>query len=133
MAYVNISSDGAKAVGPIGLKRAERELIQRRYNSKYHHQQDNIQRVALIYGQQTPQYNSHDRNYVHQGQANNDPHGVYPQRGPGGYYVSPNPGGNLNNGSYQSPYLVSVGSESRTNNAVNIIRRSKNYLDELKN
>lgn len=38
MAYVNISSDGAKAVGPIGLKRAERELIQRRYNSKYHHQ-----------------------------------------------------------------------------------------------
>jgi len=27
MAYVNISSDGAKAVGPIGLKRAERELI----------------------------------------------------------------------------------------------------------
>ena len=65
MAYVGVSSDGAKAVGPIGLKRAERELIQRRYNSKYHHQQDNIQRVALIYGQQTPQYNSHDRNYVH--------------------------------------------------------------------
>jgi hypothetical protein len=89
--------------------------------------------VALIYGQQTPQYNSHDRNYIHQGQLNNDQHGVYPQRGPGGYYVSPNPGGNMNNGSYQSPYLVSVGSDSRANNAVNIIRRSKNYLDELKN
>ena len=39
----------------------------------------------------------------------------------------------MNNGSYQSPYLVSVGSDSRANNAVNIIRRSKNYLDELKN
>lgn len=59
MAYVNISSDGAKPVGPIGLKRAEKELIMRRY--KYnHHQNDNINRVALIYGQQH-QYNSHDR------------------------------------------------------------------------
>lgn len=35
MAYVNISSDGNKPVGPIGLKRAEKELIMRRYNSKY--------------------------------------------------------------------------------------------------
>ena len=60
MAYVNISSDGAKPVGPIGLKRAEKELIMRRY--KYnHHQNDNINRVALIYGQQQHQYNSHDR------------------------------------------------------------------------
>jgi hypothetical protein len=50
MAYVNISSDGAKPVGPIGLKRAEKELIMRRY--KYnHHQNDNMNRVALIYGQ----------------------------------------------------------------------------------
>ena len=31
MAYVNISSDGAKPVGPIGIKRAEKELIMRRY------------------------------------------------------------------------------------------------------
>lgn len=53
MAYVNISSDGAKPVGPIGLKRAEKELIMRRYNSKYNHHNanDNIHRVALIYGQ----------------------------------------------------------------------------------
>ena len=50
MAYVNISSEGAKAVGPIGLKRAEKELIMRRY--KYNHQSDNINRVALIYGNQ---------------------------------------------------------------------------------
>jgi len=27
MAYVNISSDGAKSIGPIGLKKAEKELI----------------------------------------------------------------------------------------------------------
>ena len=55
MAYVNISSDGAKPVGPIGLKRAEKELIMRRYNSKYHHNHnEQINRVALIYGQQTP-------------------------------------------------------------------------------
>jgi len=51
MAYVNISNDGNRAVGPIGLKKAEKELIMRRY--KYNHQvppADNINRVALIYG-----------------------------------------------------------------------------------
>jgi hypothetical protein len=37
MAYVNISSDGAKPVGPIGLKRAEKDLIMRRYKNAYHH------------------------------------------------------------------------------------------------
>jgi hypothetical protein len=37
MAYVNISSDGAKPVGPIGLKRAEKELNMRRYKNAYHH------------------------------------------------------------------------------------------------
>lgn len=63
MAYVNISSDGAKPVGPIGLKRAEKELIMRRYKHN-HYQNDNINRVALIYGQQHPQYNSHDRQYI---------------------------------------------------------------------
>ena len=36
MAYVNISSDGAKPVGPIGLKRAEKELIMRRYKYNHH-------------------------------------------------------------------------------------------------
>lgn len=36
MAYVNISTDGAKPVGPIGLKKAEKDLIMRRY--KYNHQ-----------------------------------------------------------------------------------------------
>ena len=54
MAYVNISSDAAKPVGPIGLKRVEKELIMRRYKNAYHNQNDNINRVALIYGQQHP-------------------------------------------------------------------------------
>jgi len=36
-------------VGYLGLKKAEKDLIMRRY--KYnHHVSDNIQRVALIYG-----------------------------------------------------------------------------------
>ena len=50
MAYVNISQEGNKPVGPIGLKRAEKELIMRRYKNAYHHQNDNVNRVALIYG-----------------------------------------------------------------------------------
>jgi len=125
MAYVNISSDGAKPVGPIGLKRAEKELIMRRYKYNHHHPNDNINRVALIYGQQHPQYNSHDRQYL------NDLQGIGNRvvGGPvAGYY---NPTNN------HSPYLVSVGSDGAggrhgANNAVNIVRRSKNYLDELK-
>ena len=48
LAYINITGEGAKQVGPIGLKKAEKELILRRY--KYNHNVDNIQRVALIYG-----------------------------------------------------------------------------------
>jgi hypothetical protein len=48
MAYINITGEGARAVGPMGLKKAEKDLILRRY--KYNHQQDNMQRVALIYG-----------------------------------------------------------------------------------
>lgn len=51
MAYVNISSDGAKMLGGIGLKKAEKDLIMRRY--KYNHQQssnDQLNRVAVIYG-----------------------------------------------------------------------------------
>jgi hypothetical protein len=50
MAYVNISQEGNKPVGPIGLKRAEKELIMRRYKNAYHNQHDNVNRVALIYG-----------------------------------------------------------------------------------
>lgn len=65
MAYVNISSEGAKPIGPIGLKKAEKDLIMRRYKNAYH-QNDNINRVALIYGQQ-PQYNSQDRQYIGDG------------------------------------------------------------------
>ena len=76
MAYVNISSEGAKPVGPIGLKRAEKEMIMRRYKNAYHNQNNNINRVALIYGQQAPQYNWHDIQYIGEG-----------MRGQGGYYI----------------------------------------------
>jgi len=31
LAYLKVSSEQAKAVGPIGLKRAEKDLIMRRY------------------------------------------------------------------------------------------------------
>ena len=31
MAYINISSDGYRPVGPLGIKKAEQELIKRRY------------------------------------------------------------------------------------------------------
>lgn len=51
MAYVNISSDGAKPVGPIGLKKAEKDLIMRRYKNHHYPNNENINRVALIYGQ----------------------------------------------------------------------------------
>lgn len=53
-----------------------------------------------------------------------------------GYYMPQHSG----NGSYQSPYLVSMNNDGMggnprygSNNANHIIRRSKNYLDELKN
>ncbi len=101
-------------MGPIGLKRAEKDLIMRRYKGQYH-PSENLNRVALIYGQQNGGQN--------QG---------------GGYYV---PGSNVGGGNSQnSPYLVSVGSDSMAgnlrhgqNNAVNIIRRSKNFIEDIKN
>ena len=82
MAYVNVGSEGNKPVGPIGLKRAEKELIMRRYKNAYHNQNDNINRVALIYGQQHPLYNSNDRSYM--GGNDSMGHGM-PNRG--AYYI----------------------------------------------
>lgn len=35
MAYINISSDGYRPVGPLGLKKAEQDLIKRRYKQSY--------------------------------------------------------------------------------------------------
>jgi len=55
MAYVNVSSEGAKQAGPF-LKKAEKDLIMRRGGYRNHYN-DSINRVALIYGQ-NPQYNS---------------------------------------------------------------------------
>ena len=50
MAYINISSDGQRLVGPLGLKKAEQELIKRRYKYSYNNN-DSISRVASVYGQ----------------------------------------------------------------------------------
>ena len=33
LAYINVSGEGAKPVGPIGINRAEKELIMRRYKA----------------------------------------------------------------------------------------------------
>ena len=38
MAYINISNDGNRLVGPLGLKKAEQELIKRRYKYSYNNQ-----------------------------------------------------------------------------------------------
>ena len=42
------------------------------------------------------------------------------------------------NGSYQSPYLVSVAGDGLANprnshNAIGVVRRGKNYLEDMKN
>lgn len=50
MVNVNVTQDGQKLVGPIGLKKAEKELIMRRYKYNYQNQNDNLNRVAVIYG-----------------------------------------------------------------------------------
>lgn len=125
MAYVNISSEGNKPVGPIGLKRAEKELIMRRYKNAYHNQNDNINRVALIYGQQHPVYASQDRG----GYMSGEPTLVMGNRG--AYYLQSN-----NGQQYGHQYMVAVdsmGNPRNSNNAMNIVRRGKNYLEEIKN
>jgi hypothetical protein len=43
MAYIQISSDGQRPVGPLGLKKAEQDLIKRRYKHYApHHQNDGL-------------------------------------------------------------------------------------------
>jgi len=57
LALINVSSDNAKAVGPMGIKRAEQELIRRRYNNKNNHHGypiENINQVGLFYGNRSP-------------------------------------------------------------------------------
>lgn len=36
LAYINISGEGAKPVGYLGLKKAEKDLIMRRYKQNHH-------------------------------------------------------------------------------------------------
>ena len=124
MAYVHTSSEGNKPVGPIGLKRAEKELIMRRYKNAYHNQNDNINRVALIYGQQHPVYASQDRG----GYLAGEPALLSGNRG--AYYLHPNAG---YGGQQYMVAVDSMGNPRNQNNAMNIVRRGKHYLEEIKN
>ena len=54
MIQLNVSSEGAKPVGPVGPKRAEKELIMRRY--KYNHSNDTNNRLSLVYGSNPNQH-----------------------------------------------------------------------------
>jgi hypothetical protein len=57
MAYINISSDGNRLVGPLGLKKAEQDLIKRRYKYQHYNQgaaQEQLSRVAYVYGPYGP-------------------------------------------------------------------------------
>ena len=72
MAYINISNDGNRLVGPLGLKKAEQELIKRRYKYSYNNQQDSISRVALVYGQHHGGGSVGNRNAMDAMQINND-------------------------------------------------------------
>jgi len=80
MAYINISSDGQRLVGPLGLKKAEQELIKRRYKYQhYSNNQDTISRVALVYGQNQNSSGSLPR------QSLNDHHAPGSSQSGGGY------------------------------------------------
>jgi hypothetical protein len=107
MAYINITGECARPVGHLGLKKAEKDLIMRRY--KYNHMNDNIQRVALIYG--NPGSNSLGH------QSNVSP-----------YVIS---SGNA----YISPYLnnQAAAASGNGNNISSILKRNKYMLDESGN
>lgn len=58
MAYINISNDGQRLVGPLGIKKAEQELIKRRYKQHHYIQKNNempmpqgsgIARISQVY------------------------------------------------------------------------------------
>ena len=63
--------------------------------------------------------------------------GGIPAGNRGAYFIQS--GSNLGgNGSYQSPYLMSMAGDGMTNNsrhggAANVLRRGRNYLEEYKN
>lgn len=93
MAYLNVSHEGNKPIGPIGLKKAEKDLIMRRYKAQQHlgYKQDSANRLAVVYGNQAPTYNSQDR-----GQAG---HYTLKNKAVGGYDM---------NGRYIPPQLRQV-------------------------
>jgi hypothetical protein len=103
MAYVNVTSEGAKPSGPF-LKRAEKDLIMRR-GGGYRNHQDSLNRVAVIYG---------------------GPHGYGPEKmigpeGPRGYYEK------FGSHAYNSPYID--GNMPRYPGSLNM-RGRKGVVDE---
>ena len=59
MAYIGVTNDGAQNVNAaIGLRKAEKELIMRRYNAQHQgqHRATSLNRVALAYGQNMPSH-----------------------------------------------------------------------------
>jgi hypothetical protein len=43
MAYINIGTEGHRPVGPLGIKKAEQELIKRRYKQQHYVQSPEMQ------------------------------------------------------------------------------------------
>ena len=104
IAYINITGDGNKSVGPIGLKKAEKDLILRRY--KYNHQGgENMSRVALIYG--NPTVGSAALSNVYNYKSNSDQYS-------------------------NSPY-ISSSSQNNHNNVSSIIKRNKLLMENGSN
>lgn len=92
-------------MGHLGLKKAEKDLIMRRY--KYNHVNDNIQRVALIYGNQNVNIPPNHSTSPYQYQQNASQ-----------LYGS-------------SPYLNNQASSAgQPNNISGIMKRNKYMLDE---
>ena len=129
MAYINISNDGNRLVGPLGLKKAEQELIKRRYKYQhYSNNQDTISRVALVYGQNgtnsggsLPRQGTQDSQGISQGNAggygysgNYNGGGITPS-----YYYAHNNSQNNNPPQQPSPYL------QYTRDIQNLYRRQK--------
>jgi len=55
MALININMEGNQLVGPLGIKKAEQELIKRRYKQPYISQADlslppQASRISQVYG-----------------------------------------------------------------------------------
>ena len=107
-------------MGPIGLNKAEKELIMRRYKAGAHGQSNSLNRISP--GYQNPQYVSQDRQYSYNLNLSNQKSNVV--RGSNNSYVYKyNYQGMLDRNDLNPRYS--------NNKAVNIIRSSKNQLHSI--